>query len=259
MKVLALLLLSVASASADLRGYNLPTPTDPSLGGCSPGQVRHVDGRCVTPRENRRVFLYEVPSNVVFNGAPVNIPEPTVETNIVLIRTPEGLQGPDPVIVPPPRQQHVVYVLNKQSEHDQRVIEVTAPPPSEPEVYFVNYAEGENPTLPSGVDLQSALGAATQGGGQVIGDSGSGIGGGVGGGISGGIGGGSGGSISVGGGGGFGGSSDFSSFGGSSGFGSSGSFGSGSGFGGFGGGSGGGSISGSYTPPTQPSNLYTSP
>ncbi|XP_027213547.2 keratin, type I cytoskeletal 9-like [Penaeus vannamei] len=322
MKVLALILISAVSASADLRGYNLPSPTGPSFGssfgsssgstfgsssgssfgsssgssfgsssgssfgssfgqsvgpssgGCSPGQVRHVDGRCVTPRENRRVFLYEVPSNVVFNGAPVNIPEPTVETNIVLIRTPEGLQGPDPVVVPPPRQQHVVYVLNKQSEHDQRVIEVTAPPPSDPEVYFVNYAEGENPTLPSGVDLQSALGAATQGGGQVIGDSGSGVGGGIGGSIGGGIGGGSsgsislgggggfggsGGSISLGGGGGFGGSSGFSSSGGSSGFGGSGSFGSGSGFGGFGGSSGGGSISGSYTPPTQPSNLYTSP
>ncbi|XP_037791530.1 ATP-dependent RNA helicase A-like isoform X3 [Penaeus monodon] len=291
MKVLVLFLASVAAVTARPQGYSLPTPSGssfgssagqsfgssfgssggqsfgssfgssvgpsagPSSGGCSPGQVRHVDGRCVTPRENRRVFLYEVPSNVVFNSAPVNIPEPTVETNIVLIRTPEGLQGPDPVVVPPPRQQHVVYVLNKQSEHDQRVIEVTAPPPSDPEVYFVNYAEGENPTLPSGVDLQSALGAATQGGGQVIGDSGIGIGGGVGGGISGGIGGGSGGSISVGGGGGFGGSGDFSSFGGSSGFGSSGSFGSGSGFGG----SGSGSLSGSYTPPTQPSNLYTSP
>ncbi|XP_042856373.1 pupal cuticle protein 36-like [Penaeus japonicus] len=260
MKILAFLLISVVAASADLRGYNLPTPGGPTSGGCSGGQVRHVDGRCVTPRENRRVFLYEVPSNVVFNGAPVNIPEPTVETNIVLIRTPEGLQGPDPVVVPPPRQQHVVYVLNKQSEHDQRVIEVPAPPPSNPEVYFVNYAEGENPTLPSGVDLQSALGAASQGGGQVIGDSGSGVGGGVGGAIGGG-------SI---GGGGFGGSGDFggssgassfggSSFGGSSGSGGSGAFGSGSGFSGFGGGSGSGGISGSYTPPTQPSNLYTSP
>ncbi|XP_042856375.1 glycine-rich protein 23-like isoform X2 [Penaeus japonicus] len=287
MKILVLFLASVAVASAAPQGYGLPTPSGPSFGpsfgptsgpssgGCSPGQVRHVDGRCVTPRENRRVFLYEVPSNVVFNGAPVNIPEPTVETNIVLIRTPEGLQGPDPVVVPPPRQQHVVYVLNKQSEHDQRVIEVPAPPPSNPEVYFVNYAEGENPTLPSGVDLQSALGAASQGGGQVIGDSGSGVGGGVGGAIGGG-------SI---GGGGFGGSGDFggssgassfggssfggssfggssfggSSFGGSSGSGGSGAFGSGSGFGGFGGGSGSGGISGSYTPPTQPSNLYTSP
>ncbi|XP_042856371.1 peroxidase-like protein 2 [Penaeus japonicus] len=249
MNTLILVLASVAATSAAPQGYGLPTPSGPSFGpssgptsgpssgGCSPGQVRHVDGRCVIPRENRRVFLYEVPSNVVFNGAPVNIPEPTVETNIVLIRTPEGLQGPDPVVVPPPRQQHVVYVLNKH-----------------------------------GVDLQSALGAASQGGGQVIGDSGSGVGGGVGGAIGGG-------SI---GGGGFGGSGDFggssgvssfggssfggssfggssfggSSFGGSSGSGGSGAFGSGSGFGGFGGGSGSGGISGSYTPP---SNLYTSP
>ncbi|XP_042856372.1 translation initiation factor IF-2-like [Penaeus japonicus] len=264
-----LILASVVAASAAPQGYSLPTPSGPSFGptfgpsfgptsgpspgGCSPGQVRHVDGRCVTPRENRRVFLYEVPSNVVFNGAPVNIPEPTVETNIVLIRTPEGLLGPDPVVVPPPRQQHVVYVLNKQSEHDQGVIEVPAPPPSNPEVYFVNYAEGENPTLPSGVDLQSALGAASQGGGQVIGGIGAGGDGGVGGGV-GGVGGGStGGGVGGGISGGFGGGG----IGGGAGGGISGGFGGGIG-GGLGGGVGGGSGAG-YTPPTQPSPLYTSP
>ncbi|XP_063593709.1 ATP-dependent RNA helicase A-like [Penaeus indicus] len=227
MKILVFIWATAVTVSARPQGYSLPTPSGSSFGPSIGPPLARPQVDVVT----------------------VNVPEPTVETNIVLIRTPEGLQGPDPVVVPPPRQQHVVYVLNKQSEHDQRVIEVTAPPPSDPEVYFVNYAEGENPTLPSGVDLQSALGAATQGDGQVIGDSGSGVGEVVGDGISGGIGGGSGGRISLGDGG----------FGGSSGFGGSGSFGSGSKFDGFGGGSGGGSISGSYTPPTHPSNLYTSP
>lgn len=248
MKTLILILASAAVTSADLRGYSLPTPTGPSvhLGGCSGGQVRHADGRCVTPRENRRVFLYEVPPNTVFSSAPTNIPEPTVDTNILLLRTPHGFLGPDPVVVPPPRQQHVVYVLNKQSEHGQRVIEVTAPPPAEPEVYFVNYAEGENPTLPSGVDLQSALGAATQGDGQTIGDSGD---GGV---VSGGIGSGDTGGTNVDGGG---------DFGGSTGFGGNSAFGTSSGIGGvFSGGSPGhGSIGGTYTPPFPPTNLYTAP
>ncbi|XP_042859509.1 ATP-dependent RNA helicase A-like [Penaeus japonicus] len=241
MKMLILILMSAAAASADLRGYSFPTPPGPSidLGGCSDGQVRHVDGKCVTPRENRRVFLYEVPLNTVFSGTPTNIPEPRVDTNILLIRTPDGFLGPDPVVVPPPRQQHVVYVLNKQSEHGQRVIEVTAPPPSNPEVYFVNYAEGENPTLPSGVDLQSALGAASQGDGQVIGDNGD---GGV---VSGGDGVGSGGT---------GGTSVSSGLGGSGNFGGSGTFGASSGV--FG---GGGLGHGSYTPPFPPTNLYTAP
>merc|ERR1712212_1178649 len=226
MDLLQILLLTfVATAAADSRGYGLPRPSGPTYntGSCGGGQVRHVDGRCVTPRYIRRVFVYDTPSNPVSYGPPPYIPEPTVENNILFIRTPEGGIGPEPIVIPPPRQQHVVYVLNKQSEQDQRVIEIPAPPPSNPDVYFVNYAEGENPTLPSGVDLQTALSAASQGGGQVIGGGGSG--------------GGSGGS---------------SGFGGSSG----GGFGSGSsggGFdGGFGGGvSGGGSIGGNYNTPTN--------
>lgn len=179
----------VAATSAAPQGYNLGTPSGPSfnIGGCGSGQVRHVDGRCVTPRVNRRVFLYDVPHNIAPAGPPPFVPEPTVETNILFIRTPEGGLGPEPIVVPPPQQRHVVYVLNKQSQQDQRVIEVPAPPASNPEVYFVNYADGENPTLPSGVDLQTALNAASQGGGQVIGGGAGVVGGGFGGGFSGGL------------------------------------------------------------------------
>ncbi|XP_063593711.1 uncharacterized protein LOC134770677 [Penaeus indicus] len=56
-----------------------------------------------------------------------------------------------------------VYILNKQPRENQKLIEVPAPPPSEPEVYFINYSEGENPILPNGIDLQTALNAAIQG------------------------------------------------------------------------------------------------
>merc|ERR1712212_1143653 len=229
MDLLQMLLLTfVAAAAADTRGYGLPRPSGPTYntGSCGAGQVRHVDGRCVTPRYIRRVFVYDTPSNPVSYGPPPYIPEPTVENNILFIRTPEGGQGPEPIVIPPPRQQHVVYVLNKQSQQSQRVIEVPAGPSSNPEVYFVNYAEGENPTLPSGVDLQTALGSASHGGGQVIG-------GGAGGGYSGGSGGGH----------------------------SGGSGGSGGGFiGGSGGVSGGGSTGGTYNPPTiTPAVSYGSP
>ncbi|XP_069993167.1 uncharacterized protein [Penaeus vannamei] len=117
----------------------------------------------VIPRVNRKVYLHDAPPAPVSYGPPPYIPEPTIDTNIVFIRTPERGQGPDPIVVPPPQQKHVVYVLNKQTEQGQDVIEVPAPPASSPEVYFVNYADGENPVLPSGVDLQSALNAASQG------------------------------------------------------------------------------------------------
>ncbi|XP_037791910.1 uncharacterized protein LOC119587224 [Penaeus monodon] len=154
-----LILALVAAASAAPQGYNLPTPSGPSFnaGGCGGGQVRHVDGSCVAPQVNSRVFLYDVPPNQASSSRPANVPKPKLERNIVFVRLPDGAQGPEPIVVPPPRQQHVLFVLNKQSEQGQQVIEVPAPPPADPEVFFVNYAEGENPTLPGGVDLQTAL------------------------------------------------------------------------------------------------------
>ncbi|XP_042855738.1 ATP-dependent RNA helicase A-like [Penaeus japonicus] len=193
MKLLILTLVGAVSAAP--QGYNLPTPSGPSFnaGSCGGGQVRHVDGSCVTPQVNSRVFLYDVPPNQASSSQPPNIPKPKLERNVVFVRLPDGAQGPEPIVVPPPRQQHVLFVLNKQSEQGQQVIEVPAPPAADPEVFFVNYAEGENPTLPGGVDLQTALSAASQGGGQVVGGGGS--GGGVGGGIGGGFGGGFGGGI----------------------------------------------------------------
>lgn len=153
----------VAVAYAAPQGYNLPTPSGSSLslGSCSEGQVLHLDGRCVTPQVNRRVFLYDIPRNTEAAGPPPIIPEPTVETNILIIRTPEEVVQ-DPIVVPPPRQEHVVYILKKQSGKDARVIEVPSAPQTAPKVYFVNYAEEENPFLPSGVDLRTALSAAEE-------------------------------------------------------------------------------------------------
>nr|XP_027224597.1 uncharacterized protein LOC113816737 [Penaeus vannamei] len=181
MKLLILTATFVAATSAAPQGYQLSRPSGPSFysRGCSAGQVLHVDGRCVIPRENRKVFLYNAPpAPPAPYGPPPYIPEPTIDTNIVFIHTPEEGPGPEPIVIPPPQQRSVVYVLNRQTPEQQDVIEVPAPPATSPEVYFVNYADGENPVLPSGVDLQTALSAASQGGGQVIGGgAGSGFGG----------------------------------------------------------------------------------
>ncbi|XP_047487168.1 uncharacterized protein LOC125037977 [Penaeus chinensis] len=227
MNLMILIFSAIASAVARPQGYNLALPSGPSLlqRKCNKREVLHVDGSCVTPRVNHRVFLYDVPKTPTPVGPPPFIPAPTVETNLLFIRTPEGVQGPDPIVLPPPQKEHVVYILNKYSEEGQKVIEVPAPPPSDPEVYFINYAEGENPTLPSGVDLQTALDAASAGSGQSVGGSEDFFTGGVGSAISG-----SNifkGNIGLGSTNGFGSSSRFesdSSFGGSNGFGSSNGF-----------------------------------
>lgn len=108
------------------------------------------------------MYLFEVPALPPRSHLPPpHIPEPTVEVTDMLIKIPEGGQTPPPIIVPPPKQRDVLYVLNKQTQQDQQVIEVPAPPSFNHEVYFVDYADGDNPTLPSGFDLAEALRAAS--------------------------------------------------------------------------------------------------
>ncbi|XP_068219328.1 uncharacterized protein [Palaemon carinicauda] len=125
---------------------------------CSHGQVLHVDGRCVTPQVMRHVYVYNVPEQHRRTGPPPPVPPPKVEHNIVFVRLPERTGDQDPIVVPPPQQKNIVYVLNKgTTEGGQKVITVPPPPKSKPEVYFVNYGDGQNPTLPGGVDLQTAL------------------------------------------------------------------------------------------------------
>ncbi|XP_047487189.1 pupal cuticle protein 36-like [Penaeus chinensis] len=171
-------------------GFGQATGTGLSIAGgegsailepCGEGQVRHVDGSCVTPVVNRNVFVFDVPEQKEPIGPPPSIPPPRVDHNILFVRLPEEGEGPEPIVVPPPRQENIVYVLNKKDEQAQRVIEVPAHPPSDPEIYFVNYEEGENPTLPIGVDLNTALGSAAEAGGQIIGAAGAGLGGNIGG------------------------------------------------------------------------------
>nr|XP_027224183.1 pupal cuticle protein 36-like [Penaeus vannamei] len=117
------------------------------VGGCQDGQILHVDGSCVTPVITRKVYLYDAP------------------------QVPEGPGGPPPS-VPPPKVEHNILF----EEQSQQVIEVTPHPASDPEIYFVNYQEGENPTLPLGVDLETALSVASAAGGDVIGAGAVGVG-----------------------------------------------------------------------------------
>ncbi|XP_037791969.1 H/ACA ribonucleoprotein complex subunit GAR1-like [Penaeus monodon] len=187
-----LLLTFALAASAALHGYNLGEPSSAGLvsgpgsaagvvgaggdvvnggvtTGCQEGEVLHVDGTCVTPEVTRKVYVFDVPEQERPVGPAPSIPPPAVDHNILFVRLPEEAPAPDPIVLPPPRQNNIVYVLNKQEEQTQRVIEVPAQPQADPEIYFVNYQDGENPTLPLGVDLETALSSAAAAGGQVLG------------------------------------------------------------------------------------------
>ncbi|XP_063614835.1 peroxidase-like protein 2 [Penaeus indicus] len=202
MKFTGLLLTVAAAAFAAPQGYDLGAPSGEGLSdgagllaggtgaggadlgsgegaitGCRDGEVLHVDGTCVIPEITRKVYLFNVPEQEQAVGPPPSIPPPAVEHNILFVRLPEEGPAPEPIVLPPPRQNNIVYVLNKQDQQVQRVIEVPAQPQADPEIYFVNYQDGENPTLPIGVDLETALSSAAAAGGQVLGGDESVIGG----------------------------------------------------------------------------------
>ncbi|XP_050725670.1 uncharacterized protein LOC127003272 [Eriocheir sinensis] len=171
MKLLILASVLVAAVSAAPgRSYGQPRQSYDGPAICGNGQVLHLDGSCVTPKVHRQVFVFTPPHRPREHRPPPSLPTPEVITNIVFIRVPEEEDDVEDIVVPPPRQKNVVYVLNKRKPDDgPRLIEVPAGPPSNPEVYFVNYRDGENPQLPGGLDLQSALNKAAHAGGRIIG------------------------------------------------------------------------------------------
>ncbi|XP_069156469.1 PE-PGRS family protein PE_PGRS33-like [Procambarus clarkii] len=149
-------LLTVAT-TVDAEGYGSDIP----ITGCTEGKVLRIDGVCVQPIVHRTVHVYAAPQPIPRYGPPPKIPTPKVYHNVLFIRAPEHGQRPDPIVVPPPRYDNIVYVLNKQPKIEgQKIIEVPAPPLRNPQVYFVNY-DGDNiPELPGGIDFQSALASA---------------------------------------------------------------------------------------------------
>jgi len=131
--------------------------------GCGGGQVRAHDGGCVTPEVTRNLFLYAAPAAPAVAALPPgNIPNPKVHLNYVFVRTDNSHGGVRPVVVPPPKQKTLVYVLNKRPDPQQTdIIEVPATP-TQPEVFFVNYKDGDTAQLPGGVSLSEALSQSIQ-------------------------------------------------------------------------------------------------
>ncbi|XP_053627908.2 uncharacterized protein [Cherax quadricarinatus] len=175
MKLLILACFIAAAIAGSLRSYGLPSfgpggsgISDSSEDDCADGEIRHVDGNCVTPLVTRNLYLYNAPPVDPIVGPQPIVPPPRIEHTILFISNPEASPGLEPIVVPPPQTNYALYVLNKRPELEQKVLHVPAPEQQTPQVYFVNYAEGENPTLPTGDDLQSALSSASYGSGEVI-------------------------------------------------------------------------------------------
>merc|ERR1712128_275119 len=172
-------------------GYGAPPPPPPSNGGygapaspsCGEGEVLHVDGNCVRPEVSKSVYVYHAPEQEVPYSYPPQGPPPKIEVDIVFVKTPEALDQNEPIVVPPPQKKTLVYVLSKKQEAGgQQLIEIPTGPKVKPEVFYVNYNEGDNHQLPGGISLQDALNSASQQGQEIYGATNGGGGGGNGGG-----------------------------------------------------------------------------
>ncbi|KAL7630991.1 UNVERIFIED_CONTAM: hypothetical protein RMT77_018719 [Armadillidium vulgare] len=146
---------------------------------CGPGQIHHLDGRCVSPQVTRSVYVYSAPKLPVARLPRPLIPKPRINYNVVFVRTPDFHGDLEPIVVPPPQQKTLVYVLTRNGQIGQKVIEIPAGPEQRPEVFYVNYNDGDNPVLHGGLTLQDGLRSAVNHQGRIIG--GGGFGGGLGG------------------------------------------------------------------------------
>uniref|UniRef100_A0A6A7G8W8 Protein FAM98A-like n=1 Tax=Hirondellea gigas TaxID=1518452 RepID=A0A6A7G8W8_9CRUS len=165
-RAVAIVLLA-ASAALAAPQYNAPQRTYPP---CGDELVRRIDGKCVQPIITRNLFLYNAPAPKIRYGPIPYIPEPKIHYNYVFVRTPSAVNAPTPIVIPPPQQKTLIYLLSRRpAPHEQELIELPSTP-SQPEVYFVNYNDGDNPLLPGGIDLQTALSQSSVDGGH-FGDS----------------------------------------------------------------------------------------
>ena len=110
------------------------------------------------PLVSQNLFVYKAPDYKIKYEEAYYEHKPKVHYNLVFIRAPNVDNNPlGPIIVPPPKQKTLVYLLSKKPHgFKQDIIEVPHTP-TKPEVFFVNYKDGENPLLPGGIDLHTAL------------------------------------------------------------------------------------------------------
>ncbi|XP_018027518.1 uncharacterized protein LOC108682789 [Hyalella azteca] len=130
--------------------------TERQLQYCGPNEVVGAHGRCERAHITKNVYAFTAPK-YRRQVLPAKAPEPKLDLNVVFVKTHPNDVHPKPLVVPAIEQKTVVYVLSKRPTINQQLIQVPEQGPTEPEVFFVNYGSGENPILPGGIDLQTAL------------------------------------------------------------------------------------------------------
>lgn len=126
---------------------------------CGERQLYDSDGKCVYASEVfQRFYLFQAPPlPPTPKIAKRPSPPPKLHYNVVFVRVPNAPNSVDPIVMPPAQQKTVVYVLNEaQDPEPPKKIEMTHVH-QPPEVFYVNYDRGENPKLPLGIDLRTAL------------------------------------------------------------------------------------------------------
>ena len=134
-------------------------PPRPATVTCPGDQVKSADGNCVTPMISRNIFVFAAPKMKMPEMEKPKVPMPKLNYNIVFVRTPEMPGDVDPLVVPPPQEKTLVYVLNRRPEAPKQDVIEMPMNLNRPEVFYVNYEDGQNLDLPGGanIDLQTAL------------------------------------------------------------------------------------------------------
>lgn len=125
---------------------------------CGPGKALDATGACVTAVVSRDIFVYKapiLPQPPV--GPPPEVPTPELKYDVVFVHAPEAPEEPEPLVVPGAKRKTLIYVLAKNGQLQQRVVQVPQQKDEDPEVYYVGYNDHDNPVLHDGLTLQDVL------------------------------------------------------------------------------------------------------
>jgi len=125
---------------------------------CGSGLLRNIHNECVEPEVVRNTYWFSAPvDKPVERKGRIIAPKPKIEYNVVFVRS-HDTEHAKPVVVPPPQQKTLIYVLRKTKGDSRGLLKVPTHPKLKPEVFYVNYEdENDDQVLPGGIDLRSAL------------------------------------------------------------------------------------------------------
>ena len=146
--------INVETSVRNLQRNNFLYPKRQS---CTTGEILNTDGKCVRPVIKRNVFAFSVPESLKPEPPAPVVPNPEIDYDVIFLKS-EQDPARNVVVVPPPQQRTLVYILREDpASIAPDVIELPGSATGVPEVFYINYDEGENPELPGGFQLQEVL------------------------------------------------------------------------------------------------------